>query len=435
MSNKNTLFYRQKQKYTFNTDNEDVSTDGGVVLLEKIENKHKLIKSFSSNLIDKRDTSKIDFTYYELCKQRVYLMAQGYQDCNDEAFLENDPVLKEMLGNNLSSQSTLSRFENSFSVRDIYNLSLYWIRNYVKSIDKNRKNIVIDVDGTDDPTHGNQQLSLFNGYYGQTMFNQLFFHDGETGQIILPVLRPGNAHSNRWFVKILSVIVDEIRLIYPDISITIRADGGFSGAKFYDLVEEKKLYYCVGITTNSVLKKETKTAYDIVERTCAKKKIKFQHFTKAFQYKAKSWTNTQTCYAKVESTGKGMNVRYFSSNIPNKTGKEIYTQFYTQRGDASENRIKEVKNMCFSERLSCHLFMANYFRLFLSSLTYELFGLIKNYIQKTDNDEAKKWQIDNIRLFILKVGATIKKTVRLVTINLSKSYVCKDLLLKINCLA
>jgi len=435
MSNKNTLFYRQKQHYIFNSDNEEVSTDGGVILLEKIENKHRLLKSFSSNLVDKRDVSKIDFTYYQLCKQRVYLMAQGYQDCNDEAFLENDPILREMLGNNLSSQSTLSRFENSFSIRDIYKLSVYWIDNYVKSIDKNRTNIVIDVDGTDDPTHGNQQLSLFNGYYGQTMFNQLFFHDGETGQIILPVLRPGNVHSNRWFVKILSIIVDKIRLVYPDISITIRADGGFSGAKFYDLVEEKKLLYCVGMTTNSVLKKETKIAYDIVQRTCVKKKIKFQHFTKSFQYKAESWTNQQTCYAKVESTGKGMNVRYFSSNIPDKTGKEIYTEFYTQRGDASENRIKEVKNMCYSERLSCHLFVANYFRLFLSSLTYELFGLIKAYIKKTNDDEAKKWQIDNIRLFLLKVGATIKKTVRLITINLSKSYVCKDLFMKINCLA
>lgn len=434
MSNKNTLFYRQKQHYTFNSDNEYLSTDGGLILLEKIENKHKLIKVFSSNLVDNRDASKIDFTYYELCKQRVFLMAQGYQDCNDEAFLENDPILKEMLGNNLCSQSTLSRFENSFSVRDIYNLSLYWIDNYVKSIDKNRKNIVIDVDGTDDPTHGNQQLSLFNGYYGQTMFNQLFFHDGETGQIILPVLRPGNVHSNRWFVKILRIIVDKIRTKYPSIAITIRADGGFSGAQFYDLVEEKNLFYCVGMTTNSVLKKETKIAYDIVQRTCVKKKLKFQHFTKSFQYKAKSWTNQQTCYAKVESTGKGMNVRYFSSNIPDKTGKEIYTEFYTQRGDASENRIKEVKNMCFSERLSCHLFIANYFRLFLSSLTYELFGLIKKYIKKTDYEEAKKWQIDNIRLFLLKVGATIKKTVRLVTINLSKSYVCKDLLIKINSL-
>jgi hypothetical protein len=139
---------------------------------------------------------KLILLSYEFCKQRFYLMAQGYQDCNDEAFLENDPILKEMLGNNLSSQYTLSRFENSFSIRDIYKLPLYWIDNYVKSIDKKRTNIVIDVDGTDDPTHGNQQLSLFNGYYGQKMFNQLFFHDGETGQIILPVLRPGNAHSN-----------------------------------------------------------------------------------------------------------------------------------------------------------------------------------------------------------------------------------------------
>ena len=432
MSTKNTLFYRSNIQYNFNADNQDVSTDGGVALLEKIENKHKLIQAFSSNLIDTRDQSKIDFTYYEMTKQRVYLMAQGYQDCNDEAFLENDPIIIEMLGNILCSQPTLSRFENNFSVRDIYNLSLHWIENYVKSIDPKRKEIVIDVDGTDDPTHGNQQLSLFNGYYGQTMFNQLFFHDGQTGQIILPVLRPGNVHSNRWFVKILQVIVDKIREKYPDMVIIIRGDGGFSGAKFYDLVENKNLLYCVGITTNAILQKETNIAFNIIERTCAKKNIKFKHFTKSFEYKAKSWSNPQMCYAKVESTGKGMNVRYFSSNITGKTGEEIYTKFYTQRGDASENRIKEVKNMCYSGRLSCHLFTANYFRQFLSSLTYELFGLIKQYILKTDDSEAKKWQIDNIRLFLLKVGATIKKTVRRITINLSKSYVCRDLFAKIN---
>jgi hypothetical protein len=432
MSNKSTLFYRGKQKIVFNTENEEVSTDGGVVLLTKIERKHQLIKSFSDQLVDTRDPSKIKYTYYELLKQRVFLLAQGYEDCNDVSFLANDSLLIDMLESELSSQPTLSRFENSFSARDIYKWSHYWVDNYVDSIDKKRKELVIDVDGTNDPTHGNQQLSLFNGYYRHTMYNELFFHDGQTGQIILPVLRPGNVHSNRWFVKILRIIVEKIRDKRPDLKLIIRADGGFSGAKFYDLVEEKKLLYCVGMTTNNVLKKETEIAFNIINRTCAKNKKKFQHFTKSFQYKAKSWTNHQTCYAKVESTGKGMNVRYFSSNIPDTKGKDIYTKFYTQRGEASENRIKEVKNMCHSDRLSCHLFVANSLRLFISSLTYEIFGIIKKLIKQTDENEAKKWQIDNIRLFLLKVGATITKTVRVVTINFSKSYVCKDLLVKIN---
>jgi len=434
MSTKNTLFYKSKQQFLFTTDNEDISTDGAVVLLEKLERKHKLIKHFSNQLIDNRDQSKIEYSRYQMLKQRVFLMAQGYEDCNDQLYLKNDPIFQEVLEGNLCSQPTLSRFENSFSIRDVYNSCLYMIDSYVKSIDKNRKSIIIDVDGTDDPTHGCQQLSFFNGYYGQTMYNELFFHDGETGQIILPVLRPGNAHSNRWFVKILRIIIDKIRLVYPDLIITIRVDGGFSGPKFYDLVEEKKLLYCVGMTANNRLKKATKIPFDIIARTCVKSNKKFKHFTKGFQYKADSWTKEETCYAKVESTGKGMNVRYFSSNIPDKTGKEIYTEIYTQRGEASENRIKEVKNMCFSDRLSCHKFVPNFMRLFISTLTYELMRIIKTYIQQTKHENAKTWQIDNIRLFLLKVGATITKSIRKITINLSKSYVCRDLFIEINAL-
>lgn len=427
MSYKNTIFYRQKQRYSFNCENEDLSTDGGVVLLEKIERKHGLLKKFSNHLVDNRDPSKIEYSNSQMLKQRVFLLMQGYQDCNDVAYLKNDSLIKDMLESDLCSQPTLSRFENSFSTRDIYNLCTYWVENYVESIDVNREIIIIDVDGTDDPTHGNQQLSLYNGYYGQTMYNELFFHDGDTGQIILPVLRPGNVHSNRWFVKILSKIIDKIRIKFPDKIILLRGDGGFSGAAFYDLVEEKKIQYCVGMTANSILKTKTSFVEKAVSKTFVKENIKHQHFIPSFEYKAKSWTKNQTCYAKIESTGMGMNIRYFSSNIPNLSGREIYKDIYTKRGDASENRIKEVKNMCYSGRLSCHYFVSNFIRLFMSSLAYEMFVVLKKYIKETTDDVAKKWQIDNIRLFLLKVGATIQKSVRRVNINFSKSYICKDL--------
>src|SRR5690606_17551400 len=116
-----------------------------------------------------------------------------------------------------------SRFENRMDRHIIYNLCSAWVDRYVSSLE-GRTEIIIDVDSTDDPTHGHQQLSLFHGYYGQHMYHQLFFHDGDTGQIILPVLRPGNSHSNRWFVSILKRIVRRIRATYPQMSITIRAD-------------------------------------------------------------------------------------------------------------------------------------------------------------------------------------------------------------------
>ena len=156
------------------------------------------------------------------------------------------------------------------------------------------------------------------------------------------------------------------------------------------------------------------------------KKEKHQSFI-SFGYKAKSWHKEQQCYAKVESTGKGMNIRYFSSNIKNKTAEQIYFDFYVKRGEASENRIKEVKNMCFSDRLSNHRYWANFFRLFISSLAYEMFLLLKQKIKKTSHEIAKKWQIDTIRTYLLKVGARIRITKKRIYYQLSKSFVYKDL--------
>jgi hypothetical protein len=108
--------------------------------------------------------------------------------------------------------------------------------------------------------------------------------------------------------------------------------------------------------------------------------------------------------------------------------REIYFGFYVKRGDASENRIKEVKNMCFSDRLSNHDFWANFLRLIFSSLAYEIFLLLKSAIQKTKNEVAKKWQIDTIRVSLLKVGATIKKTKKRIFYQFSKAFVQQDLL-------
>ena len=208
--------------------------------------------------------------------------------------------------------------------------------------------------------------------------------------------------------------------------ITIRTDSGFSGAAFYKLVDDYNLFYATGIASNNVLKNHTKDLEKIVKETYLSKKEKHQSFI-SFSYKAESWHTSQQCYAKVESTGKGMNIRYFSSNIEEKTAKQIYFDFYVKRGEASENRIKEVKNMCFSDRLSNHRYWANFFRLFISSLTYEMFLLLKQKIKQTTIEVAKRWQINSIRTYLLKVGARLKITKRRIYYQLSKSFVYKDL--------
>jgi len=425
LSNKDTLFYRGNTAVSVDFSASEISTDGSLILLEKIEREHQLIKKFGKHLPDLRNPRFITYSRESQLKQRVFMIMLGYQDVNDVTHLQHDPLFKDVLRGDLASQPTISRFENSLDKHSIFGLCNAWVDHYVSSL-SGRKRIVIDVDATDDPTHGNQQMSMFNGYYGQFMLNELFFHDGETGQIILPVLRPGNSHSNKWYVGILKRIIIKIRATYPEMEIVIRTDSGFSCAPFYELVDRYDLLFVTGQASNAVLKKKVSRAEKAVKHLYLNQGQKHQHFI-SFAYKANSWHKEQQCYSKIESTGLGMNVRHFISNIKEKQARELYFGFYVLRGEASENRIKEVKNMCFSDRLSNHGYWANFFRLFISSLAYEMFLLIKQKIKKTSVEAAKKWQISSIRTYLLKVGATIKITKRRIYYQLSKAFVYKNL--------
>lgn len=425
MSNINTVFYRGNTEISVDFSAEEISSDGAIVLLEKIEREHKLLSYFSDLIPDARHPLLITHSIEKLLKQRVFMLMQGYEDGNDVFHLQHDPLYKDILKGDLASQPTISRFENSLNKHSIFELSYAWIDRYVSTL-AGRKEITIDIDATDDPTYGNQQLSMFNGYYGRFMYNELFFHDGDTGQIIVPVLRPGNSHSNKWYISILKRVLIKIRESYPDMKITIRADSGFSCAAFYELADDYDLQYAIGLASNEVLKRKTKRIEKAVKHLYLNQGQKHQHFI-GFSYQAKSWHKAQQCYSKIESTGLGMNIRHFVSNIKDNDPRAIYFGFYVKRGDASENRIKEVKNMCFSDRLSNHGFWANFFRLFLSSLAYEFFLILKLKIKKTAFDKSKKWQISTIRTYLLKVGATIKITKRRIVYRLSKAFVYKDL--------
>lgn len=424
----NTSFYRNKKAYKFDFTAEKISSDGGVLLSEKIERKQGILRSFAGELPDTRNPMFTVYTREDQLKQRVFLMMQGYEDCNDEEKLQDDPVLTQAIGNAICSQPTLCRFENSLSKHDIFRLCNWFIDRYVANLDVDKSEIIIDLDSTDDPTHGAQQLSLFNGYYYQWMYNELIINDGQTGEIILPVLRPGNCHSGKWAVLILKRIIRKIRARFPYIKIKLRADSGFSSPDFYKLTKEFSLDFCIGISANDVLKAFTKEKEQEIQEKYLSQKVKHQEIIGPFEYQAKSWEAPQQVYAKVESTGKGMNIRYFVSNMEESTGHELYWDFYVKRGETSENRIKEIKNMCFSDRLSCHSFWANFFRLMLSCLCYEMFRQIKILIAKTGHHIATKWQISNIRLYLLKVGATIRNRVRSVTIKFSKAFVFQKLL-------
>jgi len=425
LSTKVTAFYRGKTAVQVDFSADRISSDGALVLLEKIERKHHLIASFCEHILDPRDPFRTIHSTEKLLKQRVFALMQGYEDANDVDYLKNDPLFEDVLEGEMASQPTISRFENRFDKRGIWQLCNAWVDRYVTSL-KGRDELIIDIDATDDPTHGNQQMSMFNGFYNQFMLNELLFHDGDTGQVIVPILRPGNSHSNKWYVAILKRVIEKIRVPYPDLPIIIRADSGFSCAGFYQLADDYQLQFVIGIAGNQVLKRKVERPAKAVNHLYVVDQVKHQHFI-SHTYQASSWHKAQNCYTKVESTGKGLNVRHIVSNLSGQDARQIYFGCYVQRGEASENRIKELKNMCFSDRLSNHGFWANFGRLLISSLAYEMFLLLKQAIQKTTIAKAKKWCIDTIRTRLLKVGATIKKTKRRTYYLLSKAFVHQGL--------
>lgn len=431
MSTKDTAFYQKKKVVSFDFSAERISSDGGLLLLEKVCRKTKVLASFSDAFPDHRHSSYIEHSAFDLIRQRVFLLACGYEDANDLSYLKDDPLLSALFEQGLSSQPTMSRFENSVSMTDLYRLCLWWIDRYVASLSCERKYVIIDVDCTDDPTHGAQQGSLFHGYYWQWMYNELFYLDAETGQIILPVLRPGNVHSSKWNDRFLRIICRKIRERFPDMQIIIRADAGFSSAAFYQVVQDWDLDFCLGISANERIRKLVDTDYEEVFHTYAKHGIRYQRFVGPFSYQADSWEQPQDLYAKIESTGKGMNLRFYISNFADEHPEKLYKEFYVQRAEAAENRIKEIKNMCFSDRLSCHRYSANFFRLMLSALAYELLRQVRTLIQKTGHPKAGKWNLHSIRLYLIKVAATVRIRVRRIHVAFSRAHPKQQLLRKV----
>lgn len=416
-------FCQGNQQFLFNFSAERITSDGGLLLLNKLIRNSKLTDYFADHIPDSRHPSYTKYSTRQLLLLRTLLMCCGYEDCNDISHLEHDPALEALFPGGLPDQSTLSRWENSMNTGSVLKLAYRMVDYYVESLDPKQKDIIIDVDCTDDPTHGNQQGTLFHGFYWQWMYNVLFYIDGTTGQVILPVLRPGNAHSARWNERFLDIIIKKIKARYPHMRVHLRADAGFSSPKLYECVKRHDIGFCVGITSNPRLYELIEREVDEVKELYVEHDIKHQRFIGPFLYKADSWEHKQKVYAKVESTGKGLNVRFYVSNYRDQDPEELYKEFYVMRGETAENRIKDIKNFCFADRLSCHKFSANFFRLIISCLAYETLRTVKTCLPKVTKDERiRKWSIQSIRLYLIKVAALVRITVRRVYFRFAKGH-------------
>ncbi len=399
-----------------------MTSDGGGLLLREIDERYKLTHKAAACLRDPRDPNRTLHDTSTLLKQRIFSIALGYEDTNDADTLRHDPALKVMSGKlpetspGLASQPTLCRFENRVRSKDLRKLADWLITLYVEVHPDPRPWIIIDMDATDDPTHGNQQLSMFHGYFDQHMYHPLVVFDGITGFPLGVILRPGNVHASKGAVAILKRVIKKLKKAYPETSILLRADAGFSIPEIYLFCEKERIYYLIGLITNNRLKDKTIRLAAQVQRDFEQTGSKQRRFT-SFQYKADSWGRSRRVVAKVERLEKGLNQRFLVTNM-SLAPQTIYDHIYVLRGDI-ENRIKELKHEIKADRLSCHRFLANQFRLLLHTAAYCLLWLLRQHLHGTELASA---QMGTLRLKLLKVGGRVRQTTRRIWFHLASSY-------------
>ena len=265
-------------------------------------------------------------------------------------------------------------------------------------------------------------MALFHGYYGEKIYHDLLIFDGETQDLIMPVLRPGNVHGADGVDLVLSWLLNRLRSAWPETEIVICADGGLASPRVYKLAEEEGVWYVIGLITNvRLLAKNFKALAEAkMRRECEGHKV--QVFTQ-FAYQAGSWDIPRRVIGKAEILDQGSNQRFVVTNLREGSPEAIY-RFYCQRGERAENRIKEWKNMMHADRLSCHKFYPNWFRMLLYSAAYQLMLELREDLAGT---EFERSSMETLRLKLIKVGARIRSTARRLWIHCASGYPYKHI--------
>ncbi len=409
-----------------------VRSDGGVLLLRALESQMGLIARMVDALRDRRHPSYIDHTLLDLVKQRVFQIACGYEDAVDCDDLRHDPGVKAacdrlpLSGPDLGSQSTMTRLENDVRRSDLYRLARAFVDGFIASYDQAPPSIILDIDDTDDPTHGAQQFSLFNAYYNEHCYMPLHIYEGQSGKLITTILRPGHPTNGKQVVSILKRLVEHLRGSWPNVEIIVRADSKFSSPEMHDFCEDNGIYYVLGQGANSKLKAAGQNLMDQALRLSEHKET-IRLFS-SFSYQAGTYRQPRRIIHKAEVTNGEANPRYRVTNLQSNRDGFIYDRIYCARG-RTEGFIKDHKTFLHSDRTSCHKFEANQFRLFLHSAAYALLHALRS--QGLKGTAWTKPQVNTIQNRFLKIGARVIESARRIRFHFPTSYPLKNVLVSI----
>ena len=410
-------------------DGGDITSDAGFMLVAQADKKLGLTQAMAGAIRDPRRQADVDHHVIEMFRERIYAISHDYEDANDLDTLRKDPALKAACkrlpktGEPLASQPTISRFENMHGAKDQVSMAVAMARRVVSQLPARTRRIIIDVDPTEDPCHGQQELEFFNGHYGAHCYLPIHIHiTGDDGRqrIVGSLLRPGNAGSTKGLYSALRIVIRLLRKHLPQLQIILRGDSAFGVCDVLDFCEDMGIDYILGMKGNNAL---SDLSASVQMDACLKYKWEGNGCREygSVLYKAGSWRHARRVVVKAEITQRELNPRFVVTSLDNLSDEEAYV-FYCVRGE-QENRIKEMKLDLSSGRTSCHSFLANQFRLLTHTAACMIMGVLQESLVGT---RFAKAQIGTLRTKLLKVGARVVESARKIWLHLPSAFPAQD---------
>lgn len=361
-----------------------LSSDAGLLAFREFDQRIGLTRSFAAVLNDPRDPERFEHSFLDMARARIYGILADYVDQNDHDILRCDPVFKLIADRlpdaaDLASQPTLSRFENAIDIPSLKRLREQFVDQFIASFATPPRRLTFDLDAIDDPTHGDQQLSLFHGYFEQYQYFPSFITSADNDQVVVLSLRPGTVHAAMGADDDLRYLVERLRLVWPDLRICVRGDAGYGMPWMYAVCEQLNVEYLFGLSANKKLQKASDSLLAQAVQNFVQTQTP-QRLFDAFWYQARTWPRARWVIVKAEANAQGTNRRFLVTNRP---GAQVVPgaayDDYAERGEA-ENRNKELKCGLHIDRTSDHRFVANFFRLYLHAAAFNLMARLRQAV-------------------------------------------------------
>jgi hypothetical protein len=400
----------------------DLSSDGGLLLLRQVDRHLGLSRMAAAVIPDPRDPARIRHGLRDLLAQRLYGLCCGYEDLNDHKALRGDVLMQTAVGRDqmLASAPTFSRLENRATRAQAWALHGVLIDQFIASHEQPPEELVLDIDASDVPLHGEQELSQFHAYYDHHCYLPLYVFCGQA--MLACYLRPSKIDGAKHAAALIKLLVTRLRKVWPTTRFIVRGDSGFCRRRLLHWCERADVGYIIGLARNARLH----AAVELAEASLAdsyKASGTKQRLIGEFSYAAKSWSRERRVITRLEYGNQGTNPRFIVTNLQGDP-IQLYDQLYCQRGEA-ENRIKEAQLDLFGTRASCSRFIANQFRLLLAALAYTLMQRLRALALHAT--ELERASAATLRVRLLKIGAAILRNTRRVRVMLASHHPLREL--------